>query len=169
MSPRRRFFRPNGGGIIEAGRCMDQQWPAVTGSSARMGAASLKPRLPEHPQTLTTRLFWFFRPNGGGIIEARESDHGANRLERRFFRPNGGGIIEALFTCAGDTVVAAGSSARMGAASLKPRLFARGLGPGAGSSSAPMGSASLKLYGMGGYANRRASSSARMGAASLKR
>ncbi len=62
---------------------------------------------------------WFFRPIGGGIIEAPLPSPWCRVLRRVFFRPIGGGIIEAENHVTNPIVQATSSSALLGAASLK--------------------------------------------------
>ena len=63
-------------------------------------------------------VFQFFRPIGGGIIEA--SPPAMVRMAwRTFFRPIGGGIIEAEMVTGLWRVLLRSSSALLGAASLK--------------------------------------------------
>ena len=84
------FFRPIGGGIIEARQRADS----------------------------CAVVAMFFRPIGGGIIEARHALPHCAAWET-FFRPIGGGIIEANLRVSKRFRQLAGSSALLGAASLK--------------------------------------------------
>ena len=117
------FFRPIGGGIIEAERAALFRRAFGACSSALLGAASLKPLR-------------------GGQGAAHEDT---------FFRPIGGGIIEAC-VCGRPPADGRSSSALLGAASLKPHVRGVSAADVEGRSSALLGAASLKPFFGGGRA-----------------
>ena len=110
-------------------------------SSALLGAASLK-------QCLIADRFYTLLCSSSALLGAASLKLCAKfhhwHREKKFFRPIGGGIIEAGDVSAAAIAAAAGSSALLGAASLKPRRRCRRARRHP-CSSALLGAASLKL------------------------